>query len=47
MTKEAIQDRIDMLEDFYADLVDACEYSIASEIQAQITELYKTLQNTY
>ena len=44
LSRDAIMDRIDELEDYYADLVDACEYHAASQIQYHIADLYRALE---
>ena len=44
LTKEAIMDMIDELEDYYADMCDCCEYAVASETQNELADLYRALE---
>ena len=44
LSKDAIMDRIDELEDYYADMCDACEYAAASETQRTLADLYRALE---
>ena len=44
LSRDAIMDRIDELEDFYADMIDCCEYAAASETQSALADLYRALE---
>ena len=44
MDKNYLMDRIDELEDFYADLKSAGEYSAALAIQHDLADLYHALE---
>lgn len=44
LSKDTIMDRIDELEDFFADMVDCGEYQAASETQAALADLYRALE---
>ena len=44
LSKDALLDRIDELEDIYEDLCDACEYQAAAETQYAIADLYRALE---
>ena len=44
LSKDAIMDRIDELEDYYADMCDCCEYAAASETQNKLADLYRALE---